>query len=370
MFAQGEHIIRLFDEFVPPQLAVQNDRIGLQVGTLRKEVKKVMLTLDVTPEVVDEAIRQHVDLIIAHHAVIFRPLKSLRTDTPAGKIYEKLLKHSVAVYIAHTNWDVANGGVNDVLAQKIALQDTRVFVPTYEQALKKLVVFVPMSHREAMLEALGEAGAGWIGQYSHCTFQLNGTGTFKPQTGTDPYIGTTGQLERVDEVRIETVIATDSEQQRVLEAMLTVHPYEEVAYDLYPLDIKGQVYGLGRIGQLDKPVSFVEFTSRVKRAFGLETVRTVGDLERTVRRVAILGGMGPKHLADAVEARADVYITGDIDFHTAQDALAEGIALIDPGHHVEHLVLEPMQEKLTTALDGTDTVVSVSKTHTDPFRYV
>ena len=369
MFAQGEHIIRIFEQYVPPHLAVKDDPIGLQVGTLRKEVKKVMLALDITPEVVEEAIRYHVDLIIAHHAVIFRPLKSLRTDTRNGRLYEKLIKHDIAVYIAHTNWDVAKGGVNDVMAEKLGLKETRVLHPIHQQSLKKLVVFVPEQFHESMLQALGEAGAGWIGDYSHCTFNLSGTGTFKPMAGTNPYIGKQGTLEKVNEVRLETIVTEDNEQQ-VIEAMLKVHPYEEVAYDLYPLELKGETFGLGRIGRLEQTVSLEDFAEQVKQRYELPALRVVGNPKRSIRRVALMGGMGSKFLPDAVSKRADVYITGDIDFHTAHDALADGIALIDPGHHVEHMALQPMQERLAQAIAKTKSVVMLSKIDTNPFRYV
>ncbi|WP_054950008.1 Nif3-like dinuclear metal center hexameric protein [Numidum massiliense] len=369
MFAQGENIVRIFDTYVPPHLAVEGDRIGLQVGTLKKEVKKVMLALDVTMEVVEEAIRNHIDLIIAHHAVIFRPLKTLSIDSRNGRVYEKLIKHDIAVYVAHTNWDVAPDGVNDVLAARLSLQQTRVLSPVYLQPLKKLVVFVPETHHEEVLQALGAAGAGWIGKYSHCTFNVPGTGTFQPEEGAEPFIGSTSRLERVAEIRLETVVTAENER-AVVAAMLAAHPYEEVAYDLYPLELKGKTFGLGRIGRLEKAETLKDFSARVKEAYGLEALRVVGNPTRTVRRVALLGGMGTKYLADAVRERADVYITGDIDYHTAHDALAEGIALIDPGHHVEHLVLAPMRDRLAEALAKTDTVVSLSKIDTNPFRYV
>lgn len=369
MFAQGEHIVRIFEQFVPPQLAVKDDPIGLQVGTLRKEIKKVMLALDVTPEVVEEAVRQHVDLIIAHHAVLFRPVRSLRTDTLKGRLYEKLLKHDIAVYIAHTNWDIAHGGVNDVMAEALGLKEKRVLSPVKFQKLKKLVVFVPEQYHDRLLQVLGEAGAGWIGNYSHCTFNLSGTGTFQPMEGSTPFIGKQGTLEKVNEVRIETVVTGDDEQ-KVIEAMLEAHPYEEVAYDVYPLDLKGETYGLGRVGKLEQAVTLRELAEKVKRTFELPALRVVGHPGRSIRRVAVMGGMGSKYLKDAVRERADVYITGDIDFHTAQDALAEGIALIDPGHHVEHVALEPMQKRLSEAIAKTKTIVMLSTVNTNPFRYV
>lgn len=201
----GYEIIQLFERFAPKHLAMEGDPIGLQIGTLNKPIHTVMIALDVLEEVVDEAIEKNVDLIIAHHPPLYRPLKQIVTDQAQGRIVEKCMKHDITVYAAHTNLDIAQGGVNDWLAEALGLQEVDVLVPTYEEALKKLVVYVPETHAAAVREAIGSAGAGHIGNYSHCTFNSRGIGTFLPQEGANPFIGEKGTLEQVEEVRIETI---------------------------------------------------------------------------------------------------------------------------------------------------------------------
>lgn len=371
MFANGQKIIQYMEKFAPKHLAMEGDKIGLQVGTLNKEVKKVMVALDVLEEVADEAIEQGVDLIIAHHAVIFRPLKNLRTDMPAGRIYEKLIKHDIAVYIAHTNLDVAEGGINDLMASRLGLQDTEVLETLHTQSLKKIAVFIPKDHLDPVMEAMADAGAGWIGNYSHCTFRLNGTGTFMPREGTDPFIGTAGKLEEVEEIRLETIVPADL-QHRVIKAMIKAHPYEEVAYDVYPLEQRGKVYGLGRIGRLPEQVALRELAEQVKKAFDVSGLRVVGQLDEKVQKVAVLGGDGNSFVSKAMFRGADVFITGDIYYHTAHDAMAGGLSLIDPGHNVEKIMKDAVADIIRTALaeNRYQTEVISSKIHTDPFTFL
>ncbi len=368
MSISGQDVMRVMESYAPKRFAWAKDRIGLQVGRPDAEVKGILVSLDVTEEVVDEAIAKGANWIIAHHAVIFHPLAQLRTDQPAGRLMAKLLKHDLQVFIAHTNLDAAEGGVNDVLAEKIGLTQTKVLIKEGAEKLKKLVVFVPVDHHERVLQAMGKAGAGWIGNYSHCTFNLTGTGTFLPQEGSNPFIGQQGKLERVEEIRLETLV-TESNQQQVIQAMLSAHPYEEVAYDLYPLEIRGEEWGYGKIGSLPAPLSLGEFAKKVKEAYQLSGLRIVGDPATLVRRVALLGGSGARYYLDAKRQGADVYITGDIDFHTAQDALAAGICLIDPGHHVEHLVVERVCEVLRQNL-GQAIPIFPSETDTNPFQFI
>ncbi|MBO8171371.1 MAG: Nif3-like dinuclear metal center hexameric protein [Bacillaceae bacterium] len=371
MFARGQTVIQYMEQLAPKHLAMEGDKIGLHVGTLDKEVKKVMVTLDVLEEVVDEAIEQDVDLIIAHHAVIFRPLKHLRTDLPAGRLYEKLIKHDIAVYTAHTNLDVAEGGVNDLLAEKLGLQDTEILEPLHTEPLKKIVVFIPKDHLEPVMNAMSEAGAGWIGNYSHCTFQLEGTGTFMPREGTDPFIGKQGKLEKVEEIRLETIVPQGL-QAKVIRAMIKAHPYEEVAYDVYPVDQPGKTYGIGRIGRLSEPVSLQELAEQVKKAYDVPHLRVVGSLDRQVQKVAILGGDGNSFVGKAMFKGADVMITGDVYYHTAHDALAGGLSLIDPGHHVEKVMKEGVARVLCDKLQQNryQTDVITSKINTDPFTFL
>lgn len=371
MFANGQTIIQMFEEFAPKHLAMEGDKIGLQVGTLNKDIKKVMVTLDVLEDVVDEAIQQGVDLIIAHHAVIFRPLKNLRTDMPAGKLYEKLIKHDIAVYIAHTNLDVAEGGINDLMAQALGLQRTEPLDILHTDALKKVVVFVPKTHHEQVLQAMAAIGAGWIGNYSHCTFNVEGIGTFMPMEGTNPFIGKEGKLEKVEEIRIETIVPA-ALQNRVVKAMMKAHPYEEVAYDIYPVEQTGPSFGIGRIGELAQEMNLKEFSEMVKEAFQVKGLRVVGDPTKKVKKVAVLGGDGNSYVSKAIFRGADVLVTGDIYYHTAHDAMTAGLSLVDPGHNVEKIMKTAVQEILFDKLKETryQTEVVVSTINTDPFTFL
>lgn len=368
--ANGNHIIQLFEEFAPKHLAVEGDKIGLQIGTLNKQVHRVMVTLDVLESVVDEAIEQKVDLIIAHHPPIFSALTQVTDRSAAGRIVMKCLKNDIAVYVAHTNLDVCDGGVNDWMSEALGLHDLDVLVPTYEEPVYKLSVFVPTTHQSAVSEALGKAGAGRIGNYGDCQFTVTGTGQFTPIELANPYLGQIGKTEQVDEVKIETIV-TESKKKRVLKAMIDAHPYEEVAHDMIRDEIAGPILGLGRIGRLDKAMTLAEFSEHVKASFNVEAVRVVGDLDRTIKKVAVLGGDGNKYVSAAHFKGADAYVTGDLYFHVAHDAMALGLAVVDPGHHVESVmkqgVVDVLRQKFAAA--KLEVELLVSATNTNPFKF-
>lgn len=359
------------EELAPKHYAVEGDKIGIQVGTLNKPVSKVLVALDVTDEVVDEAIASGANLIIAHHAVIYRPLAKLDFSTPAGRLFEKLIKHDIAVYISHTNLDVADGGINDWMAEMLGLEGRGNLEEVHNDQLYKLVVFVPKDHHKQVLEAMWKAGAGQIGHYSNCSFNIDGTGTFRPGQGTDPFIGEHGKLEQVSEVRVETIVPL-SARRKVVQVMLKAHPYEEVAYDLYAVDMKGRSFGLGRVGRLPEAATLQELAEQVKQVFEVPAVRVVGKLDRPVRKVAVLGGSGGRYVSKALFAGADVLVTGDIDYHTAHDALAAGLAIIDPGHNIEKLmkprVAQWLDEKLKEK--GYATEVQPSALSTEVFQFM
>ncbi|WP_226667383.1 Nif3-like dinuclear metal center hexameric protein [Metabacillus litoralis] len=367
----GFEVIQLFEQFSPKAYAVEGDKIGLQIGTLNKKIHQVMVTLDVTESVIDEAIEKNVDLIIAHHPPIFRAIKKLTTDSTYGKIIEKCLKHDIAIYAAHTNLDVANGGVNDLLANALELSQLDVLVPTYEDKLKKLVVFVPVTHEKQVRDALGHAGAGHIGNYSHCTFATEGEGSFLPLEGTEPFIGEKGKLEYVSETRIETVFPS-SIQKKVIQAMEKAHPYEEVAYDIYAIENEGLTLGLGRIGVLQKELTLIEFAEHVKKSLDVEKVRMVGDPSSKVKKVAVLGGDGNKYIQQAKFKGADVYVTGDLYFHVAHDAMMIDLNVIDPGHHVEKVMIKGVSAKLTKMCNEKNFDLNIfgSEIDTNPFKFV
>jgi dinuclear metal center YbgI/SA1388 family protein len=366
----GHQIIQLFEQFSPKLYAMEDDKIGLQIGALNHPVKNVLIALDVTEDVVGEAIRKEAQLIIAHHPPIFRPLQKIATDTPAGRMISKLIKHDIAVYAAHTNLDVATGGVNDLLAEAIGLENTEVLVPTYEDKLKKLVVFVPEEDAEVLRDALGKAGAGAIGNYSHCSFSGAGQGFFLPGETTHPHIGERGKLEAVKEIRLETIYPQSMEK-KVLHAMVKTHPYEEIAYDIYPLENEGRKLGLGRIGFIDE-MTLGEFASHVKEALDVKMVRVVGDLNAKVKKVALLGGDGNKYYSAAKFRGADVYLTGDIYYHTAHDSLMAGLNMVDPGHNVEKVMkngVAKVMERLCNQ-NGFDVTFLPSDIETDPFTFI
>lgn len=371
MFAKGQTVIQYMEQLAPKHVAMPDDKIGLQLGTLQKEIHNVLIALDINDDVIEEAIKLQVDLIIAHHAIIFRPLKQLQTDTPMGKLYEKLIKHDIAVYISHTNLDVTEGGMNDWMAEALGIENGSPLEDLHTEELSKLVVFVPKTYHQRVLDAILGAGAGMIGDYSHCSFNIEGYGTFMPLEGTEPFIGKLGEIERVEEIRIETIVPQGI-RSRVIQAMLKAHPYEEVAYDLYAMNLKGRTLGLGRVGKLNKPMLLSEFVEVVKKNLQVDHVRVVGDLNRSITKAAVLGGSGSRYVSPSIYRGADVLVTGDIDYHTAQDALMAGIAIIDPGHNAEKImkakVADWMRDKLQKA--KVETKVYVSEVNTEPFQFM
>lgn len=362
-------VFNLMEKWAPKSLAYDWDNVGLQIGSSDHQVNKIMITLDVLESVVDEAIEKGADLIIAHHPLLFKPLKQIDFDTPQGRTIKKLVQNNISVYASHTNLDAADGGVNDILCDLLGIENRSVLVPAGTEKLYKIAVFVPESHQKIIMEALSSSGAGHIGEYSHCTFQTSGQGTFKPLEGTNPFIGKQGELEIVDEVKIETIVQEEKLHQVIL-AMLKAHPYEEAAYDIYPLQLNGKEYGIGRIGTLEKQYTMKEFCEHVKKMLDLSHLRFTGDLSKKVTNVAILGGSGEKYIQDAKEKEADVYITGDMTFHPAQDAEQLGLSVIDPGHYIEKVMKKSVKRYLHKMLEKKQIEIILSETDTNPFQFI
>lgn len=371
MAVKCQTIFNLIEELAPKFLAEEWDNVGLQIGDPRSEVDSVLIVLDVDGAVVEEAVETGAGLIISHHPLLYRPLKHIRLDLLQGNLIASLLQKNMTVYSAHTNLDNAPRGVNRVLAELLNLKDVEVLNPSGYRHYYKLVVFVPEGYQDAVRDAVCKAGAGWIGNYSDCTFQVKGTGTFRPLEGTDPFIGKEGQLERVDEVRLETIVPEEY-LKSVVKAMLKAHPYEEVAYDLYKLEKEGVPYGTGLVGRLENTVTFNEFVKIVKNKLFLEKLRAGGDLGRAVRKVAVCGGSGANFWHSAVFRGADVLVTGDIGYHAAQDMLASGLNFIDGGHYgTERPVLDVLKDYLEQRCgkEGFDVRFLVSQKHADPFIF-
>jgi len=356
----AKDLVKIVERLAPPELAEAWDNSGWQVGDPGVKVQKVLLALDVTPEVVEEAEKYGAQLIISHHPILIKSIKSIRSDNPAGSLIIRLIRAGIGVYAAHTTLDSADGGVNDVLARELGLLQFEVLQPVQCQQLLKLVVFVPVSHADVVRESLGQSGAGHIGNYSHCTFNLKGTGAFFPLSGANPFIGGIGRLEQVDEVRIETIIKKE-ETDRVLEAMLAVHPYEEVAYDLYPLANQGTIKGLGRIGRLPRIITLADLAEEVQLVLRGSCLRYGGDPNSKVTRVAVCGGSGGDLWKLAKKKGADVLVTGDIRYHAARDMLAAEMGFIDAGHFTtEWAVLPFLREQLAKSLDQSGLFVDIA----------
>ncbi len=360
-------VFKLMEQWAPLHLAYDWDNVGLQIGSAKDKTQKVMITLDVVESVVDEAIEVGANLIIAHHPLLFNSLKKIDYESFKGKVIQKLIANQITVYAAHTNLDIAKGGVNDLLSDALGITEKEHLIETYEEQLYKLIVYVPQDDADKVRKALGDNGVGHIGNYSHCSFNTEGTGTFLPQEGTNPFIGEEHQLTFVDEVKIETIVM-ESDLQTALDTMRKHHPYEEIAYDLYPLAQKGSTYGLGIVGQLEKQITLADLCIQVKDIFDLDAVRVTGNDDAIIRKVGILGGSGEKYIQQAKNKGVDVFITGDMTFHQAQDAYEMGLAVIDPGHHIEEIMKNATKDylnKLCTEIECIE-----SKIDTNPFRYV
>lgn len=360
------NIFRTLEKWAPLDLAYDWDNVGLQVGSYKEKTNGILVTLDVDEKVVDEAIEKGVNLIVAHHPLLFKAVKRIDYDTVKGRILQKIIANRITVYASHTNLDIAEGGVNDLLSEALQLEHVKPLAVTKVEKLYKLAVFTPLSHVQQVVDALSDAGAGHIGNYSHCTFQSQGFGTFKPLEGTNPFIGTTNKIEKVEEIKIETIV-TEVQLHQTVQAMLNAHPYEEVAYDLYPLANKGKTYGIGRIGRLQEKMTLEKLIEKVKVAYNLEMLRYTGDLQQPIQKVAILGGSGEKFIQTALDQGADVLITGDITFHFAQEAEANGIALIDAGHYIEQIMKHKSAQYLQANFP--DLPIYVSAIQTNPFHF-
>jgi dinuclear metal center YbgI/SA1388 family protein len=361
--------LQAIEQLAPPELAEDWDNVGLLVGNPDDIVERAMVALDPTRAVVEEAMQQTCYLLITHHPAIFKPLRRVRADDPTGQVVVELLKQRMHHIAAHTNFDNAPGGMGDALASALKLEKVEALAPSQWETLYKVVVFVPAEAWDAVRDAMATAGAGVIGNYSHCSFRSAGTGTFRPLEGASPYLGEVGQLEQADEFRLEMLVG-QRQLPAALEAMRKAHPYEEVAYDVYRLENKGKSFGAGRIGQLSEAVTLRELAQFVGRQLGAGHVRTVGSLERRVRRVALCGGSGAFLMDAAHQAGADVLVTGDVQHHDALKAQAWGLAVVDPTHAATEQIFVPVVAAHLRRTLGDKLQVFTSQVAASPFENV
>jgi dinuclear metal center YbgI/SA1388 family protein len=324
------------EAWAPPGSKLDYDRVGLQVGDAAAAATSVLVALDLTPAVLDEAEATRADLVVTHHPLLFRPLERLTPDSPTGALALRLARAGVAYYAIHTNLDAAPGGVSVALAERLGLENVRFLAPV-EGVVRKLVVFVPRDHARAVHAALAGAGAGRIGDYEACAFETPGTGRFRPGPGAHPFVGRAGGPEEaVEEVRLEVEVAR-WDLGRAVAAMKEKHPYEEAAYDVYPVEQPATRAGFGAVGDLPAPEPLSAFLARVAGRLACDALRYAGDPAMTVARAAVCGGAGADLIARARAAGADAYVTADLTYHRFFDALAPDgtpqMALVDAGHY-------------------------------------
>jgi dinuclear metal center YbgI/SA1388 family protein len=350
--------LKAMREFAPEEWAEDWDNVGFQFGREDAPLRKAMACLDATEEAIASASEAGVDLIVAHHPILFRPPKTLREDRPEGRLIAALIRSGIAFYAAHTNVDVAPGGTNDALADALGLTDTRPLLPGPPQLQYKLVVFTPPEAVPAVIQAVACAGGGIIGHYSHCTFRAPGTGTYLPLEGANPYAGEVGRLEEAPEDRLEALVP-QRKRGAVLEAVRAAHPYEEMAYDLYPLQNSGPAIGLGRVGRLPEPLSLDEFAERVNVRLNAGYVGVTRGAD-PVQIVAVCGGSCGKFIEAAHSANADAFVTSEIGHHQKLLARSLGLSLIEASHAAtENPVVPALARVLRNALPGLEVMERV-----------
>ncbi len=362
------NIINILEEWAPPGSAWEKDNVGLQIGNTKHDVRRILLALDCTEAIADEAVKNNIDLIITHHPLFFRSIKNITDGSRRGRITQKLIKSDIRLYAIHTNADFIRDGVSLSLANTLGLQETSILAPLSDQTIK-IVSFVPPESIEKVTEAMSHAGAGVIGNYSECSFRVEGTGAYRPGKGSKPYIGKQGDLETVKEIRLE-MIAPRWSMQAIIKALIASHPYEEVAYDIYPTENTNPNFGAGLIGTLRKPMPLKQFLKIVKKNIAPDGFRYTTGKMSDINRIAVCGGNGNEYINSAITAGADAYITADITYHTFQDA--EGaLTLIDAGHfETERFILFRIEQILKEYFNDKKTFAVIhSKTRVNSIHY-
>lgn len=353
------------DSAVPLSFQEGYDNSGLQVGQPDETISSALLTLDITEEVIDEAINEGCNVIISHHPVIFGGIKMITGSSVTGRILLKAIRNNISIYSSHTNLDTVFDGVSFKMAQKAGLQNVKVLSPLKNKLLK-LVTFIPDDHLARVSEALFNAGAGVIGNYDRCGFSVTGTGSFRAGEGTNPYVGQRGKTHSEKEVRFETILFSHLKN-AVIKALLETHPYEEVAYDLYAVENGNVNAGSGCTGELKMPLSETEFLDMLSVVFGAGMIRYSKTRGKMIKKVAMCGGAGAFLLNDAI-ANADAFVTGDIKYHTFLE-VGDRILLVDCGHYeTEKYSVEILHDLIIKKFPKF--AVRFSEKNTNPINYL
>jgi dinuclear metal center YbgI/SA1388 family protein len=359
-------IINHLESIAPLSIQENYDNSGLIVGDKSKEVNAVLISLDCTEEVVEEAINENCELIIAHHPIVFEGLKKITGSNYIERTILKAIKNNIAIYAIHTNLDNVKEGVNGAIANKIGLVDTKILRPK-SSLIKKLVVYCPTDSEQKLKNKLWEAGAGNIGNYSQCSFRSEGKGTFKGNNDSNPSIGTKNTLHSEDEIKIEMIFPTYLEH-KILLTLFESHPYEEVSYEVYTLENKNQNIGSGIYGKLSKPMNSQAFLKFVKNEMKTDCIRHTEICKENIHTVAICGGSGSFLLDDAKRIGADIFISSDFKYHQFFDADNE-IIIADIGHYeseqfTKELISDILKKKFTKF------ATRLSSVNTNPINYL
>lgn len=358
-------ILKFLENYFPPSYQENYDNSGLCVGDVNSEITGVLCCIDITNEVLDEALDKNANLIISHHPLIFQGLKSITAKSQTEKLIIKAIKNDLLIYSIHTNADNVFNGVNKKICEKLELEECNILSPLSEK-LVKLVTFVPNSHVIEVREAIFTAGAGVIGNYDCCSFNIEGIGTFRANELASPFAGEKGEVHLEPETRIEIILPSYLSK-KVVEEMIKVHPYEEVAYDLIPLKNEYNKIGSGMIGELSSPKTIQELLIQIRETFNAQGIRYTGNLEKSVKKIAVCGGAGSFLINEAKKRYADVFITGDMKYHQFFEA-DNKLTIIDIGHfESEQFTKEIFYELLIKKLSKF--AVHLSEINSNPIKY-
>jgi len=333
-------LLAALDAAWPFAWAAPGDRVGLMVGSPDQQVTRLLVALEVSEAVVAEAQELGADLLLTHHPLLYSPLTEIREDRPEGRLLARVLRAQLAVAACHTNLDVAPGGLNDYLATRLGLGNPTPLSAQGRDPWLKLAVFVPVGYEDRVRAALFDDRVGVIGRYSHCSFAARGQGTYLPEAGARPWRGEVARLARAEEVRLE-VLLPESRAAAAVARMIAAHPYEEVAYDLYPLHNPAPPLGFGRVGEFPEPRGWPEVQDLIREVFGVSAFRLWGRPPNQVRRVAVCGGSGGDLIPAAREQGAELYITGEVRHHQAVPGFFETFGVVEVGHFASEVVFMP-----------------------------
>lgn len=359
-------IISFLEDLAHPSLQESYDNAGLITGNSEMEIRSAIVCLDSTEEVIDEAISNGVNLVIAHHPIVFSGIKKLNGKNYVERVIIKAIKNDIAIYAIHTNLDNVMHGVNEMICKKIGLKNLKILSPK-SKILRRLITFAPHEQAEEVRQAMFDAGAGHIGDYSKCSFNSEGEGTFKGSEDTDPFIGKPGELTRTREMKIETIYPVSKEKE-VLKALIDAHPYEEVAYDIFTLENNYDRIGSGMVGELEKEEDEMEFLKRLSGVFKAQGIRYSSLRKKRVRKVAVCGGSGSFLLPNAISEGADIFVTADFKYHQFFDA-DNKVVIADVGHYEsEQFTMDLLKEELNKKFPTF--AVRLTGTNTNPINYL